>query len=257
MGKLRILTLFAVSIFLYLASLSVSTSHQTYLPTQHLSQPEATPSVLPSPSSEQLEGVSRDLAEMTEWLNDEIAQRYKLCNDHSEAYLKLPLHIVDPTFRLCAVDLLQVSEVPVVLPPVIPQGLDDRQLHAYLELPLTNLDHYKIGLTWFPKEFYQANVAYFEGEKLTSKSPSLLAKYQEEVSSLQSPHFTSQRRESGRVDLARGVTGYYLPAACGANCLGAYSSIIWDQQGYRYRIAIKMGQKAQVVEIVNTAIENQ
>jgi hypothetical protein len=32
---------------------------------------------------------------------------------------------------------------------------------------------------------------------------------------------------------------------------------MWDQNGYRYNIAIKMGRKEKVLQVVNEAIENQ
>jgi hypothetical protein len=61
----------------------------------------------------------------------------------------------------------------------------------------------------------------------------------------------------GAVTLGNGSEGYFTPGMCGANCHGAFSSIIWDQDGYRYSISIKLGSKEKLLEIVNAAIENQ
>jgi hypothetical protein len=260
MKKPQIVQMLMGSTVLSLLALILIASEKKLLqanPANQRSQSQPTPWVLPSLTSEQLEQLSEDLADVTKQANDELAKQYRPCGDHSNAYLKLPLRIVDPAFKLCAVDLLQRTQVPAILPPKVPKEFGNRQLHPYFYLPLTNTNRYNIGLTWLPGEYYQASVAYFEGEKLTSQSPPLLAIYEEEVSFLRSPLYKSQRQESGRVNLARGMSGYYIAAACGVNCHSAYSSVIWEQQGFRYRIAIKLGRKSDVLKIANTAIQNQ
>lgn len=205
--------------------------------------------------------LSEQLRNDLDQANDTIAKQQKLCFDSSDAYLGLPLKIVAPHFKYCAADLLQITQVPVILPTTVPQGLHTRRLHAYVDFFYsshdTNIDRYRLGLTWFPGEYYQANTAYFEGERLTLQSSTLLAEYEKQIAWMQLPHYQIQKQESGAVELANGITGYYIASACGANCFSAYESVIWEQNGYRYRIALKVPQKSDLLAVVNDAIQNQ
>jgi hypothetical protein len=187
---------------------------------------------------------------------EEKSERYKLCDDRSDAYLNLPLQEVDPIFRLCASELLKRTKVPIVLPPTTLIKSFGRLPYVYLYIPSTNADRYLIGLTWKLRNYYHANAAYFEGKKLTAESPTLLEAHEKASAWARRYPFTD-KRELGSVSLSQAIEGYYTPFACGANCNAAYSSVIWDQQGYRYRMAIKMGKKSEVLELVNAAIENQ
>jgi hypothetical protein len=190
----------------------------------------------------------------------------KLCTDPSNTYLKLPLKRVDPVLRPCVSDLLKHTTVPPLFPPTIPKYLspDARKHYAYT-IPDKNKKRYTVGLTWSPREYYQANVAYFSGEELTSELPNLLAYYNKEVSFLREAsqkketysRFRDAYRESGSVKLTNGIDGYYIDAVCGANCHGAYSRVIWQQNNYIYKIAIKLGHKKDVIETANEAINNQ
>ncbi len=128
-------------------------------------------------------------------------------------------------------------------------------LYAYLDFKATE---YSIGLTFFPLDHYQRNRAYYSDEIITEKSLTLSKHCEEGFTRLSiMPSFESLRREAGAVTLINGLRGYYLPPACGANCQAAYGSITWDQDGYRYSIGIKTGQKAEMLELVNATIENQ
>ncbi len=49
-------------------------------------------------------------------------------------------------------------------------------------------------------------------------------------------------------------------SVCGANCHGIYDSVIWDDQGFRYRVNIKISRRRgrdELVDLANAAIENQ
>jgi hypothetical protein len=181
-------------------------------------------------------------------------------DDRTNAYLQLPLKVVDPVFRPCAVSLLDRTKIPLMLPP------DVAKIHQSSSEPLTHYAYvdvtengYSIGLTYDPRDHYQLNQALFSGEIITDNSPSLSAYYEESLSGIRSWKVSSGRVEAemGAVTLANSVQGYYIPWVCGANCHSAYSSVIWDQNGYRYSISIKMGKKAAVLKIVNAAIKNQ
>jgi hypothetical protein len=180
-------------------------------------------------------------------------------DDRSNAYLQLPLKVVDPVFRPCAASLLNNTNIPLILPP------NATKIHQYSSEPVTlysylnfNATGYEIGLTYSPRERYQLNQAYYSGEIITEKSLTLRKYYEERVARVNSTlSFKTQRQEAGAVTLINGLRGYYLPSICGANCHSAYASITWDQNGYRYSISIKMGRKEKVLEIVNAAIDNQ
>ena len=56
------------------------------------------------------------------------------------------------------------------------------------------------------------------------------------------------------VALAHGITGYYVPAVCGANCDDA--RLWWIYEGYEYMLGLKAGRYEDVVALANAAIIN-
>ena len=54
------------------------------------------------------------------------------------------------------------------------------------------------------------------------------------------------------VQLANGIKGQFIPWLCGANCNDA--KVVWDQDGYRYFVGIKVGDQAALVHMANSAI---
>ena len=111
--------------------------------------PRSLRSLDPTPPKKLIE----NLTDVSKQTTEEKSERYKLCDDRSDAYLNLPLQEVDPIFRLCASELLKQTKVPIVLPPVSPKDFDKRPLHAYLYIPSTNVAQYSIGLTWRSGEY--------------------------------------------------------------------------------------------------------
>ncbi|NEQ24919.1 MAG: hypothetical protein F6K28_38650, partial [Microcoleus sp. SIO2G3] len=97
------------------------------------------------------------------------------------------------------------------------------------------------------------------GEKLTAQSPTLRAKYEEQISDLQgNPSWKFAIQASEAISLGRGMTGYYIAAVCGANCHSAYDTVFREEQGFRYRIEVKVGgRKEKAIEIAKAAIDNQ
>ncbi len=66
---------------------------------------------------------------------------------------------------------------------------------------------------------------------------------------------SNARRLKGKpVKLAKGLTGYFVDAKCGANCTDSILS--WNQNGYRYTVGIKAGNIATLRKVANSAIEN-
>lgn len=61
------------------------------------------------------------------------------------------------------------------------------------------------------------------------------------------------RPKSGEtIALAKGTTGYFVDANCGANC--SDSTLSWEQNSVRYTVAIKAGNVATLVKMANSAI---
>jgi len=56
------------------------------------------------------------------------------------------------------------------------------------------------------------------------------------------------------VDLAHGITGYFVPAVCGANCDDA--RLWWIYEGYEYMLGLKAGRYEDVLALANAAILN-
>jgi hypothetical protein len=56
------------------------------------------------------------------------------------------------------------------------------------------------------------------------------------------------------VDLAHGITGYFVPAVCGANCDDA--RLWWIYDGYEYMLGLKAGRYEDVLALANAAIVN-
>lgn len=56
-----------------------------------------------------------------------------------------------------------------------------------------------------------------------------------------------------QVSLVNGISGYFVEADCsGANCSDA--TLSWEQDGDRYTVGIKAGQKETLVKMANSAI---
>ncbi len=56
------------------------------------------------------------------------------------------------------------------------------------------------------------------------------------------------------VDLAHSITGYFIPAVCGANCDDA--RLWWIYDGYEYMLGLKAGRYEDVLALANAAIVN-
>ncbi|HEY9907948.1 MAG TPA: hypothetical protein V6D18_10150 [Thermosynechococcaceae cyanobacterium] len=187
----------------------------------------ATPNPSPSFNLAQLEELTNNLPKVGKFATDNAFKHEQLCDDRSDAYLKLPLQEVDPTFRVCASELLKRTQVPIVLPPIPPTKLSGEKLYTYLYIPPTNANQYSIQLTLLPRRYYPSVKAYFEGEKLSEQSPTLSEAYEKAADwRLTSPFFS--KYNPGLVQLSQETEGYYIPSICSANCKSAYDTVIWD-----------------------------
>jgi hypothetical protein len=56
-----------------------------------------------------------------------------------------------------------------------------------------------------------------------------------------------------KVKLAHHLEGWFIPWTCGASCSDA--KVVWDEYSYRYSVGIKLGDRASLVKMANSAIE--
>jgi hypothetical protein len=90
-------------------------------------------------------------------------------------------------------------------------------------------------------------------QRLTKGTPSIDEQYAFMKSGAQ---FKGKRSQElmATVSLTQGVKGQFIPWICGANCNDA--KVVWDQDGYRYFVGIKVGDKGSLVQMANSAIES-
>jgi hypothetical protein len=67
--------------------------------------------------------------------------------------------------------------------------------------------------------------------------------------------FGENRARGKPAKLARGITGYFVDAKCGANC--SDSTLTWQQGGYRYVVGIKAANLDTLRKVANSAIVNR
>lgn len=61
--------------------------------------------------------------------------------------------------------------------------------------------------------------------------------------------------ESTAVSLVDGRKGWFFPWACSLFCSDAI--VTWDQGDYRYAVGLKMGSRDQLIDMANSAINNE
>ncbi|MCJ7825462.1 MAG: hypothetical protein MUP44_11215 [Anaerolineales bacterium] len=66
--------------------------------------------------------------------------------------------------------------------------------------------------------------------------------------------FSFVLEEAQVVDLSYGITGYFVPAACAANCDDA--RLWWIYEGYEYMLGLNAGVMEDVISLANAAIVN-
>jgi hypothetical protein len=72
---------------------------------------------------------------------------------------------------------------------------------------------------------------------------------------MRDPNFKGRRSQEAMapVSLSRGIQGWFIPWICGANCNDA--KVVWEENIYRYSVGIKLGDRASLVKMANSAIE--
>ena len=136
----------------------------------------------------------------------------------------------NPIFQPILADLTAKTQIPIRLPPNIPASGKNP---LYISLTKVTPTGYVIELAFAP-DCYGAGACRFgeiAAEKKINQSPTL---------------------KGQKVALTKGITGYYTPATCGANC--SDSSLVWEQGGIIYRMALKAGKLESLKSMANSAI---
>jgi hypothetical protein len=153
----------------------------------------------------------------------------------------------------------EASSIPVLIPPSLPREAlrsPDAEIPLYTSIDLAEQNAYEINFDAKP-DCYGAGYCTFGlmgAERITADTESVDERYAFYLD----PDYQPVRRSEepiSEVQLAGGMTGIFIPWVCGANCNTA--KVYWEQDGIRYYVGIRMADKATVVAIANSMIENQ
>ncbi|XGV96383.1 MAG: hypothetical protein ACAF41_27085 [Leptolyngbya sp. BL-A-14] len=201
------------------------------------------------------------------------------CVKRPDLIKKMPLRYIPPLFRSCASYIYQNSKVPIVLPAIAhPKGwekyyIEEFSPHVYYPY-IDQITSFQYRLNWSgkpknvssgdPRKTSLYNEGFTSGEKIGFNSPSLASLHAEfrrnalRIFPIGVKRLPSGAPElGGSVALLKGIIGYYFPAMCGANCHNAFAQIVWDQGDYRYTVALIMSRREEIIEMANSAINNQ
>jgi hypothetical protein len=145
-------------------------------------------------------------------------------------------------------DRLTQTGIPLRLPRQLPAS----PLYAVVWSASTN--GYEVALTSEPtcRSNYCRN-GLISAQKLTADTPSI----EQEFAFLNDPKFRPQARSTeplGKVQLAEGKPGYFVPWVLGANYSDA--KVIWEENGYRYLVSWKKGDRSTLIKLANSAIQS-
>jgi hypothetical protein len=177
-------------------------------------------------------------------------------------------------FQPIAQSLQRQTVVPIVLPVVIPNealipvnGINQPYINVpvasdgsfeniYAFISEADRTHYEISLdaTADCQGTDQCSFGGMSAQALIPQTPSVQSEYSFESDADFHPVGRSPE-QMGEVELTHGIKGYFVPFVCGASC--DTSKVIWDQNGYRYKFGIRYASKATMVQMANSAIENE
>jgi hypothetical protein len=132
--------------------------------------------------------------------------------------------------------------VPPMLPPEFPVSEGLPEVAAFMLT--TDEGEYELSLD-YGADCYGAGACHYgsmAGMKVVSDVP------------VGTSNFPFILDDAQLVDLAHGITGYFVPAVCGANCDDA--RLWWIYGDYEYMVGLKAGTYEDVVILANAAIMN-
>ncbi len=168
----------------------------------------------------------------------------------------------DALFKPSLTDL-QMTGIPLRLPTYIPkigQRLKDPKakpetlpLYGHLDQATPNRYQVTIGYTPTCTGGNVCRLGTVSASRITKGTPSI----QEEYAAQKDPNFQGKKSKElmSSVQLTSGISGTFVPWVCGASCTDA--EVVWDEAGYRYSMGIKVGDRASLVEMANSSIQNK
>ncbi len=168
----------------------------------------------------------------------------------------------DALFKPSLIDL-QMTGIPLRLPTYIPkigQRLSDPKakkevlpLYGHLDQATANKYQVTIGYTPTCEGGNVCRLGTISATRITKGTPSI----QEQYASRKDPNFQGKRSKEvmSDIQLVDGIPGTFVPWVCGASCTDA--EVVWDEAGYRYSVGIKVGDRASLVEMANSAIRKK
>ena len=130
--------------------------------------------------------------------------------------------------------LREKSRVPLRLPTYL--ATEDEEYPLYAIIETVTPSHYEIQLA-FTKDCTGGNACRYGMVAGRTVRP------------------TAKQERGKPVILARGITGYFVDAICGANC--SDSTLSWKQDGYLYTVGIKAASIRTLIKVANSAIEDE
>ena len=134
-------------------------------------------------------------------------------------------------FQPILADLQQTTQLPVRLPTYVPET--DGAIPVYALLETVTPSRYQIMLAFT--------------EDCTGGTACRLGGISGEMKSPQHLPLTGKK-----VAIAQGLTGYFTPSICRANCSDA--TLTWEQEGVRYTVALKAGKVEQLTQMANSEL---
>ena len=168
----------------------------------------------------------------------------------------------DALFKPSLTDL-QMTGIPLRLPTYIPkigQRLKDPKvkpetlpLYGHLDQATPNRYQVTIGHTSTCEGGNVCRLGTIAATRLTKGTPSI----SEEYASRKDPKSQGKKSQElmSSVQLSNGISGTFVPWVCGSSCTDA--EVVWDEAGYRYSVGIKVGDRASLVEMANSAIQQK
>ena len=150
---------------------------------------------------------------------------------------------------------LENIQVPLRLPTYIPQlsselGYTPPPIHAVIDESSTNQQQYTVILGYSP-DCTGGNACRL-GTITGELKPSQAIEQQfAEFRHLSSEHHSEEPMAT--VQLSSNINGWFIPWVCGATCSDA--QVVWDEYAYRYSVGIKVGDRASLERMANSAIE--
>lgn len=138
-----------------------------------------------------------------------------------------------PVFRSLFPALKDQTKVPILLPTYVPEAEQPDRVYAILEEADAGKYQILLAFTEDCRGGTACRLGGVSGEVATPRAAVVSGK---------------------AVTLSNGIVGDFVDAKCGANC--SDSTLTWDQDGYRYTMAIKAGKEATLVKMANSAIAN-